>query len=57
MVLHRPVETAGKNGQVLDKGKYLSVSRKIGGKWLYVRDMWNSDNAPASAEPAANQKK
>ena len=45
----------GKDGQVLDKGKYLSVSRKIGGKWLYIRDMWNSDNSPASAEPASPQ--
>lgn len=47
----------GKDGQVLDKGKYLSVSRKIGGKWLYIRDTWNSDNASATAEPAAPQKK
>jgi ketosteroid isomerase-like protein len=37
----------GKDGQVVDKGKYLSVSRKVAGKWLYVRDTWNSDSAPA----------
>ena len=47
----------GNGGQVLDKGKYLSVYRKIGGKWLYVRDTWNSDGAPASAEPTSPQKK
>jgi hypothetical protein len=37
-----------KAGKVLDSGKYLSVSKRIGGKWLYVRDTWNSD-APAAA--------
>jgi len=47
----------GHDGQVLDKGKYLSVSRKVKGKWLYVRDMWNSDAAPAAPEPAATPKK
>ena len=47
----------GKAGEVLDKGKYLSVSRKVNGKWLYVRDMWNSDAAPAAPGPAAPAKK
>lgn len=45
-----------KSGKVLDKGKYLSVSVKKGGKWLYVRDTWNSDGAPA-ADAAAPAKK
>ena len=40
-----------KTGKVVDAGKYLSVSRKIGGKWLYVRDTWNSD-APPAPQPA-----
>ena len=35
-----------KSGKVVDTGKYLSVSKKEGGKWLYVRDTWNSDGAP-----------
>jgi ketosteroid isomerase-like protein len=26
--------------------KFLSVSRKVNGKWLYIRDTWNSDAAP-----------
>ena len=39
-----------KTGQVVDSGWYFSVSRKAGGKWIYVRDSWNSDK-PAS--PAA----
>ena len=32
-----------KSGRVVEAGKYLSVSMKKGGKWLYVRDTWNSD--------------
>ena len=47
-----------KSGKVLEAGKYLSVSRKVGGKWLYVRDTWNADAPPpASAPPAAPQPK
>jgi len=30
---------------------------KKGGKWLYVRDTWNADGAPAPAESAAAAKK
>ncbi len=45
-----------KSGRVLETGKYLSVSRKKSGKWLYIRDTWNSDAAPASTEPAAPPK-
>jgi ketosteroid isomerase-like protein len=41
-----------KSGHVVDKGWYFSLSRKVGDKWLYVRDAWNSDGpqpqAPAS---------
>jgi uncharacterized protein (TIGR02246 family) len=32
-----------KSGAVVDKGKFLTVFQKRGGKWLIVRDMWNSD--------------
>lgn len=41
-----------KAGKVVDTGKYLSVSRKEGGKWLYFRDTWNSDGTPAPVVPA-----
>jgi uncharacterized protein (TIGR02246 family) len=41
-----------KSGKVLETGKYLSVSRKKDGKWLYVRDTWNTDTPPAAAAPA-----
>jgi uncharacterized protein (TIGR02246 family) len=54
-------------GQTVDTGKFLSVSHKQNGKWLYYRDTWNMDSAPppaaspapasASAAPAAPAKK
>ena len=41
-------------GAVVETGKFLSVSRKNNGKWLYLRDTWNADTSPApSAPPAA----
>ena len=43
-------------GTVVETGKFLSVSRKKDGKWLYIRDTWNADAAavPAPAPgPAA----
>jgi len=46
-----------KSGRVLDVGKYLSVSTKKGGKWLYIRDTWNSDGTPPPAESAVPAKK
>lgn len=46
-----------KSGKVVETGKYLSVSMKKGGKWLYVRDTWNADGASAPAESAAPAKK
>lgn len=36
-------------GNVVDSGWYFSVSKKVGGKWLYVRDAWNSDKSAAAA--------
>jgi ketosteroid isomerase-like protein len=35
-------------GNVVDAGKFLSVSRKQHGKWLYYRDTWSSDRPPAA---------
>jgi ketosteroid isomerase-like protein len=52
-----------KAGKVLEAGKYLSVSAKKNGKWVYVRDTWNADAAPppapapAAPAPAAAPKK
>ena len=46
-----------KTGKAVETGKYLSVSMKKNGKWLYVRDMWNADGAAASVENATPAKK
>jgi len=46
-----------KAGKVLETGKYLSVSTKKGGRWVYVRDTWNADAALPPAESAAPAKK
>ena len=47
---------ADTSGATVDSGSYLSVSRKVNGKWLYVRDTYNSDRPlpppPAAPEPA-----
>ena len=41
-------------GAVVESGKFLSVSRKKDGKWLYVRDTYNADAPPAPpAAPAS----
>ena len=44
------------SGQTVDSGSYLSVSRKIGGRWLYVRDTYNSERPMPSPAPAADKK-
>ena len=33
-------------GAVVETGKFLSVSQKKDGKWLYLRDTWNADAPP-----------
>ena len=38
-------------GAVVETGKFLSVSRKKDGKWLYLRDTWNADAPPAPPAP------
>ena len=42
-----------KAGKQLDAGKFREVWEKKNGKWRIVRDIWNSDAAPAAAAPAA----
>jgi uncharacterized protein (TIGR02246 family) len=32
-----------KSGATIDRGKYLTVYAKRDGKWLIIRDIWNSD--------------
>jgi ketosteroid isomerase-like protein len=46
-------------GAVVDSGNYLAVmQRQADGKWLMIRDTWNSDRPPpappAAADPAAD---
>ncbi len=45
------------SGATIDSGSYLSVHRLTNGQWLYIRDIWNSDQPPATPAPdaAANQ--
>ena len=40
---------ADASGATVDKGKYLAVYRRANGKWLIIRDIWNSDMPPAAA--------
>ncbi|UAJ13600.1 YybH family protein [Aquirufa lenticrescens] len=39
------------DGTSLDKGKYMGVFKRVDGKLIAIRDIWNSDLAPAA--PAA----
>ena len=41
------------SGATVDGGKYLSVYTRTAEGWKLIRDIWNSDNAPAAAPPAA----
>jgi len=40
------------SGKTVDSGSYLSVSHKVDGKWLLVRDTYNSDQ-PLPPPPVA----
>jgi ketosteroid isomerase-like protein len=35
-----------KDGKVVETGKFLSVNKKVNGKWQYWRDTWNADSPP-----------
>jgi ketosteroid isomerase-like protein len=37
-----------KTGSTLDSGKFLTVFQRRDGKWVIIRDTWNSDVAPAT---------
>lgn len=42
-------EIKGKDGKSLDRGKFIVVWKRTGGKWLLHRDIWNtSQPAPTS---------
>ncbi len=42
------------SGATIDSGNYLSVHRRAGGAWPYIRDTWNSDRPPAASAPGGN---
>jgi uncharacterized protein (TIGR02246 family) len=48
---------ADDSGATVDSGSYLSVSRKSNGKWLFIRDTYNSDRPLPAPAPLATQKK
>jgi uncharacterized protein (TIGR02246 family) len=37
-----------KSGKTVDHGKYVTVFERRAGKWLIIRDIWNSDGPPAA---------
>ena len=39
-----------KSGTIVDKGKFVSVCARRNGKWVMVRDIWNSDGPMQAAE-------
>ena len=63
MAWHAGTYSVIKDGKTVDTGGYMEVLRKKGGKWLIVRDIWNSSTpaatapAPAAPAPAATPKK
>jgi uncharacterized protein (TIGR02246 family) len=46
-------QVTDKSGAVVEAGKFLTVFQRQGGKWMIIRDTWNSDAEPAAAAPAA----
>jgi hypothetical protein len=54
MAKRAEVKVINKSGSTLDAGKYLTVFQRKNGKWMVIRDTWNTDAAPpapASAQP------
>ena len=43
------------SGAVVDSGSYVEALQKVEGKWLTVRDIYNSDKAPAPAEESGGE--
>ena len=40
-----------KSGTTVDAGKYVTVFARKNGKWLIIRDIWNSDMPPPAPAP------
>ena len=37
-----------KSGKVVERGKYVTLFERRNGKWVIIRDIWNSDGPPAA---------
>jgi uncharacterized protein (TIGR02246 family) len=44
-----------KSGATVETGKDLTVMQRRDGKWLIIRDSWNSDAAPTIAATSSSQ--
>jgi ketosteroid isomerase-like protein len=42
-----------KAGATVDTGAFVEIWRKSGGKWVIIRDIWNSSSPPPAAAPAS----
>jgi len=40
---HGAYKIKGLDGAIADNGKWVSIGRKVSGKWTTVSDIWNSD--------------
>ena len=38
-------------GKTVETGKYIEIWRRVGDKWLMIRDIYNDDAPPAAAPP------
>ena len=43
------------SGNAVDSGNYVEVQQNLDGKWMIIRDIWNSDRAPAPAAAPAEE--
>ncbi len=53
MAWHSGTYSVMKGSTAVDTGSYMEVLQKKGGKWLIVRDIWNSSSPPAPPAAAA----
>jgi uncharacterized protein (TIGR02246 family) len=44
-----------KSGATVETGKVLTVMQRRDGKWMIIRDTWNSDAAPTTAATSSSQ--
>ncbi|MGB5132292.1 MAG: DUF4440 domain-containing protein [Steroidobacteraceae bacterium] len=50
-----PYSVSDASGAKVDGGNYMEALQKIDGQWYIVRDIWNSDQAPAPAAAPVEQ--